>query len=529
MSDVIESSALIPEELNIASYFFEENISQGRGNRVAVYYKSERYTYNDLLTLVNQIGNVLKELGVEIENRVYMALQDSPEFVATWYAVQKIGAGIIPGYTYLSPDDYEHEFNLLRPKVIVTDTICIDRLREASQRTKYPKAFLILGASPSNLRKGEYDFHSMVQRASAQLETERMHKDDPSRWAFSGGSTGKPKALCFPQQVLVHAFLSYQQIMRYTQDDVILPIPKVFFAYAATGAIVHPFRVGAGAVLFPERSTPEKIFELVEQHKPTILIQVPTMMRRMLETPKEKRADLSCVRLCTSGGEHLSADLYREWIANFGCEVIDMIGSAELGYVYLSNRPGEVVPGSVGKPIPGYEAKVVDDEGHELPDGEVGVLWAKGPSSVGYYWHGYEKSRRIFLGEWVNTGDLFKRDKEGYFWFVGRKDDLLKVSGYWVHPLEIEKCIQTHPDVVDCAVVGIKDADNLDTTKAFVVLKKGATPNQDKADEIKKFAKEKVSSYKFPRYVEFMDDLPKTKVGKVDRLSLRQRGIYGNY
>jgi len=462
---------------------------------------------------------------VEVENRVYVALQDSPEFVATHYAIQKIGAGITPAYTFLSPKQYEYEINLFRPKVIVADTSCIDKLREAAQLTKYPKAFITLGVPPSSLRPKEYDFYSMVERASSELEVEPTHKDDIARWGFSGGSTGSPKATGLTHGALIYSFLSFQQIMRYTENDVILPVPKLFFGYALTGTILHPFRVGAAAVLSPERTTAKRIFELAEQYKPTILIQVPSMMRKMLQTPKEERTDLSTVRLCTSGGEHLSADLYREWRDTFGCEVIDLIGSAEMSYTYISNRPGEVVPGSCGKPIPGYEAKIVDDEGRELPDGEVGELIVKSPTSIGFYWHNYEKSRQVFRGEWVYSGDLFKRDRDGYFWFVGRKDDQLKVSGVWILPLEIEKCIQTHPDIADCAVVGVKDADSLDTVKAFIVLRGRVVRSEDKSEEIKKFAKEKLSPHKFPRFVEFLDELPKNTAGKIDRAKLKQLGI----
>jgi benzoate-CoA ligase len=503
----------VPEEVNDAAYFLDENIVQGRGERIAVYCRDEEFTYNDIYRLSNKVGNVFRDLGVEIENRVYMALQDSPEFVATFYGVQKLGAGIIPAYTYLLPNQYEYELNLLRPKVVVADSSCIEPLREAAQRSKYPKAFLVLGEPDVQLREEEYDFSTMVEQASAELETEGTHKDDVAQWGFSGGSTGYPKGVPAPHGILVHAYLSFQEVMQYTENDIILSIPKLFFG------------LGAAAVLFPERTTPKKIFELIDQYRPTILIQVPSMMRKMLQVPKGERPDMSSIRLCTSGGEHLSAELYQKWTSTFGGEVIDLIGSAELGYVYISNKPGEVKPGSCGKPIPGYEAKVVDDEGKEVPDGETGVLMAKGPASVGYYWHGYDKSRQVYQGEWVNTGDLFKRDEEGYYYFAGRKDDLLKVSGIWILPLEIEKCLQGHPDIADCAVVGVKDEDNLDTVKAFVILREGVPGAEEKADQIKGYAKEKLSPYKFPRYIEFLDELPKNTAGKIDRVALRKRGI----
>ena len=520
----MESNITLPEQLNMASYFLDENILQGRGSRVAVYCRNESFTYNDIFTLTNRMGNVFKELGVEIENRTYLTLGDSPELVASFYGTIKIGAVPTLAYTYLSPGDYEYEINYIRPKVIVADSTCIDRVREATKNTKYPKAILVLGEPPSSLKKGEYDFYTMIKQADEHLETEPTSSDDIALWKFSGGTTGHRKAVPHRHHDPVWAFQSYQQVISYTQNDVVLSVPKMFFGYGRESTMVFPFRVGAAAVLFPERTTVEKIFELVEQYKPTILVQVPTMMRRMLQTPKEKRADLSCIRACTSGGEALSAELYREWKENFGCEVLDGIGSGEMYWIYISNRLGEIVPGSLGKVAPGFEAKIVDDEGNELPDGEIGVLMARGECAGFQYWHDSQKSRKTFRGEWVYTDDLFKRDKDSNFYFCGRRDDLLKVSGVFVSPLEIEECIQTHPYVAECAVVGVKDADGLDKTKAFVILKDDISSSESTANELRKYAKETLSPYKYPRFVEFVDKLPKTGLGKVDRLQLKQRG-----
>jgi len=508
----------------MTSYFLDENILQGRGKRVAVYCRNESFTYNDIFALTNRVGNAFKELGVEVEDRIYLTLGDSPELVASFYGAIKIGAVATLAYTYLSPDDYEYEVNYIRPKVIVADSSCIDRIREATKGTKYPKAILVLGESPSRLRKREHDFYSLVKGADEHLEAEPTSSDDIFFWDFSGGTTGHRKAIPHRHYDPVWAFEAYQQVIHYTKDDIVLSVPKMFFGYGQKGTMVFPFRVGAAAVLFPERTTVEKVFELIKQYKPTIVVQVPTMMRRMLETPKEKRGDLSCIRVCTSGGEALLAELYREWKENFGCEVLNQIGSAEAYYAYISGRPGDVVPGSVGKVVPGWEIRIVDDEGHELPDGEIGVLMAKGECPGFQYWHDSKKSRETFRGEWLYTADLFKRDKEGNFYFCGRRDDLLKVSGVFVSPLEIEECLQTHPYVAECAVVGVKDRDGLDKTKAYVVLRGGVSGSELVAEELRKYAKEKLSPYKYPRLVEFMAELPKTGLGKVDRLQLKQRG-----
>lgn len=511
--------AELPEIFNTTTFFLDENIHQGRGENTAVYYGGEQYTYHDLHRLTNKVGNVLKDLGVEIENRVYIALEDTPEFVACFYAVQKIGAGAIVGYTHLSPSDYKYEINLLRPKVVIGDDSSIDRLREAVQGERYPKRMVVLSRNGSSLKENEVDLYQMVDGASDSLEVEPTHKDDYARWGFTGGSTGHPKALPVPHSTLAHSFNSMQPILGFRPDDIILSVPKMFFGYGRTSTIILPFRVGAAAVLFPERSTASKIFELIAKYRPTILVQVPTMMRKMLQTPEGERTDLSSIRLCTCAGEALSAELYHEWKDTFGCEVVNMLGSAEMGYVYVANRPGEVVPGSVGKPIPGYAVKIVDDKGRRVPAGEAGVLMAKGPTSGFYYWHMLEQSREVFQGQWVNTGDLFRQDANGYLWFMGRADSLLKVSGVWISPMEVEDAVRTHAAVVDCAVVGIKDSDGLEKTKAFVVLNKDAAGID--ADSIKEHVKQTLSPYKSPRFIAFVDDLPKTSAGKIDRSALK--------
>jgi benzoate-CoA ligase family protein len=513
----------VPEQLNTTSYFLDHNLEQGRGERTAVYCRNGRFTYGDIAALTNQVGNVLKDLGVEPENRVYIALPDSPEFVASFYGVQKIGASTIVAYTYLSTEDFRYEIELLRPKVVIADQSCMERLREAASGRKYPSSFLVLGRAAGEPGPREFDFHAMAGEASDRLEAESTHREDYARWGFTGGSTGHPKAVPVPHSSLVYSFQSMQQILHYTMDDVILSVPKMFFGYGRTGTIVHPFRVGAASVLFPERTTPRRIFEFVEQYRPTILLLVPTMMRQMLEISKEERPHFSCIRFCTCAGESLSAELHEEWEDAFGCEVINMLGSAEMGYVYVSNRPGEVVRGSVGKPIPGYEVKIVDESGLEVSEGEVGVLMAKGPTSGFFYLRMPKKSRQVFRGEWVYTGDLFRRDRGGNLWFIGRADNLIKVSGVWTSPLEIEGAVQTHPDVVDCAVVGVKDRDGLQKTRAYVILKQGIPSTKGKAEEIRDFVKRRLSPYKYPRSIEFVTDLPKTSSGKVDRTLLKEQ------
>ena len=520
MNDVTPGKDKNPELLNVTSWFLDENISKGRGKRVAIYYRNKKFTFHDICELTNKVGNVFKELGVEIENRIYLVLGDSPELVAAFYGAMKIGAVPTLAYTYLSPEDYEYEINYIKPKLVVADKLCIERIRKAIQSTRFPKAILISGLSRSGLKNGEHDFDGFVSRASDQLEAETTSREDIALWKFSGGTTGHRKGIPHRHHDPVWAFEAFNKAICYSEDDVVLSVPKMFFGYGRDGTIVFPFRVGAAAVLFPERTTVKKIFELIAQFQPTILVQVPTMMRKMLQTPKDERPDLRCIRVCTSGGEALSAELYHEWKNHFGCEVLNQIGSGEMYYAYITNRLNDVVPGSLGKVTPGFKAKIVNDEGLELPDGEIGVLMARGECAGLQYWQDSVKSRQTFRGEWVYTDDLFKRDRQGNFYFCGRRDDLLKVSGVFVSPQEIEECLQTHPDVAECAVIGVTDKDGLDKTKAFIVLRDGVNPSKVIGEDLKNYAKEILSPYKYPRLVEFIEELPKTGLGKTDRRRL---------
>jgi acyl-coenzyme A synthetase/AMP-(fatty) acid ligase len=288
----------------------------------------------------------------------------------------------------------------------------------------------------------------------------------------------------------------------------------------------YAFRAGASIALFPERSTAKVIFNMIKKYKPTVLLNVPTMMRAMLQTPKEEQADMSSVRLCLASGEQMSADLYKEFKETFGVEVLNTIGSAETYLGYFGDYPGEVVPGSAGQIMPLVEIKIVDQDGNEVQRGETGILWVRSDASGWCYHLDHEKTKPTFLGnDWVNTNDLFSEDEKGYFWHKGRADDLIKVSGVYVAPLEIEKCLEQHKAVNECVVLGVKDDDGLVKTKAFIGLKDGFKGSEALKKEIKNFCRGKVASYKVPRFIEFFSGLPKTGQGKIDKLQLRERGL----
>ncbi len=514
----------LPGKLNLGTYYLDLNLESGRGDRTAIYFGERTYSFLDLWRLTNRVGNVLKQLGVEPENRVLLILEDSPEWVAAWLATMKVGAVGTHAYTYLTTQDYRHLLNLVRPKVVVVGGKTLDRVREASEKLKYPKAFLVAGENVPELREREFSLRPMIDSADEHLEVAPTHRDDIAFWNFSGGTTGKPKGVPHMHRDSVVSFESFNYFLGYSSDDIVIRIPKLFFHYARDNGMLFALRSGAAVVLFEEKTTAALVFELIRKFRPTVLLNVPTMMRAMIQTPPHERADLSCVRRNFSSGERLSPQLYQEWVDTFGTEVIDRLGSAESGIGYLCNRPGAVMPGSSGKVAPLAEIKLVDGDGREVPRGQPGVLMMRSDAVALHYVREHEKSKATFPGgEWVNTGDLFRQDENDYFWYAGRADDMVKVSGVWVSPLEVEHCLQQSPGVRECAVLAVKNRDGLMTIKAFVVLANGAGASAESLEELKQHCKRKLGPQKFPGAIQLMDELPKTGQGKIDRRLLREQ------
>ena len=486
----------LPRELNLATYFVDRNVEEGRGARTALIDSAGPVTYEELARLVNRCGHVLRELGVRAEERVLLVLGDSVEFVAIWYAAQKIGAVTAEAYTFLQPKDYAYYVDYTRAGVVVVDEATEPAVREAAGTSRWLRDVLVVGA----------EFHARVDDVPDELEPAPTTKDDVAIWKFTTGSTGLPKAAVHPVHSPVLSFDWYARgVLDIREDDVVLPVPKLFFGYARDLTALYPFGVGGAGIVFPERTTPERIFELVAEHRPTILVNVPTMMAAMVAHPEAERHDLSCFRLCTSAGEALPRELYERWRATFGVEVLDGIGSSEAYHIYISNRPGRVRPGSTGELVPGYSAELAEN----------GELLITGDTAALLYWGEHEKTKRTFHGDTVRTGDLFERDDDGYFWYRGRVDDLIKVGGMWVVPAEIEHCLVAHPDVVECAVIGVEN-NGLTIPRAYVVARR---PLEERA--LQEFVRERLSPHKYPREVRFVPDLPKTPSGKLDRKALR--------
>ncbi|MFI5285546.1 MAG: benzoate-CoA ligase family protein [Candidatus Dormibacteria bacterium] len=505
--------------VNLATAFLDRNLSEGRGERTALAGPAGSCTYAQLAELTNRVGNALLELGVRADDRVLLALADSVEFVATWYAVQKIGAVTAEVYTFLQPKDYAYFIDYTGAALVVVDSTTIGRMREASADTGRRPLLLVVGAVGVQLRESEAPFESVVSRQAATLDAATRRPDDIAIWKFTTGSTGKPKACVHTARSPLVSYEGYARgVLDIRADDVVLPVPKLFFGYARDLAALFPFGVGATGVIFAGRTTPELIFDLIARYRPTILVNVPTMMQAMLDHPSAAAQDLSCLRLCTSAGEALPEPLHHRWDDTFGIEVLDGIGSSEAYHIYISNRPGRVRRGSIGEVVPGYAAEVVDEQGEPVPDGETGRLWVRGESASLMYWEDAAASERTFAGDLVMSGDLVERDSDGYFLYRGRADDLLKIGGIWVAPAEIERCLVTHPDVVECAVVA-SERDGLTRGCAWVAVKPGATVT---AEGLQGFVRERLAPHKVPRELRLVPDLPRTGSGKIDRSALRR-------
>ena len=503
----------LPERLNLADYFVDRNLAEGRGARTALLTATGPTTYAELAARVNRIANVLLELGVRRGDRVLLALSDGVEFVATWYAAQKIGAVTAEVYTFLPAKDYRYFLDYTGAEVVVVDPVTLDRMREAATAKH---RLLVVGEAA--LRAGEHDLATLAGQAPDTVDTAPTTKDDVAIWKFTTGSTGAPKACVHTAASPVLSHDGYARgVLDLGPTDIVLPVPKLFFGYARDLAALYPFGVGGAGIAFPERTTAERIFELIARHRPTILVNVPTMMSAMVAHPEASTQDLSCLRLCTSAGEALPAELHRKWDAAFGVEVVDGIGSSEAYHIYISNRPGAARQGSCGQAVPGYTARAVGDDGAEVPDGEIGTLEVTGGTVAKEYWQDPEKSAATFRGDTVHTGDLFSRDVDGFFTYHGRADDLLKVGGIWVAPSEIEHCLIGHPDVVECGVVG-QESDGLVRTRAYVVLRDGIDGS---AAELREYVGARLSGHKRPHEIVFVAELPRTSNGKLDRRALR--------
>jgi len=505
----------LPETFNAADYFIDRNVREGRGDKVAVLCEERSCTYLQLQEGVNRFGNALKTLDVRMEERVALLLLDTEVYPQAFFGAIKIGAVPICLNTMNRSQDFQFYLNDSRARVLIVDALLLDQIEPIRRNLSFLEHVIVAnGSAPA----GDLRLADLTAAQSPLLETAPTCRDDACFWLYSSGSTGSPKGTVHLQHDMVYSARTYgAKVLDIRENDVFFSAAKLFFAYGLGNGIYFPFCVGATAVYLPLRPTPANVYETVRRHRPTLFFGVPTLYGQMLE----EEGSMDGVRLCVSAGEALPAAYLHRWKARFQLDILDGIGSTEMAHIFISNRPGEVVPGSSGKVVPGYEARIVDENMHDLPTGEIGTLLVKGDSAAAFYWNKHEKTRQTMMGQWINTGDKYVCDEKGYFHCAGRSDDMLKVGGIWVSPNEVESCLIEHPAILECAVIGATDEDNLIKPMAFVVLNSQHTASEAMENELKEFVKANLAMYKYPRWIRFIDELPKTATGKIKRFELR--------
>ena len=511
-----------PERLNAAAVLVDAHLREGQAGKTAILSGDAALSYGELYEGVNRVGNALKGLDVRMEQRVAILLPDSPAWALAFFAAMKIGAVAVPMNTMLLPKDYEYLLNDSRAGVLVVHAALLDRIQPIRGKLGYLGHVVVVGGEA----EGCLALERLIESASPCLEAADTSKDDMAFWLYSSGTTGFPKgAIHLHHDMLVEADLYARDTIGLGESDVSFSVAKLFFAYGLGNGLYFPLRLGGATILLPDRPTPEKVFATIDRHQPTVFYSVPTSYAALLHAAeKEGRRSLGRVRMCVSAGEPLPKHIFEKWLERFGVEILDGIGSTEILHIFISNRPGQARPGSTGQIVPGYEAKIVDDHGNPLGPRQVGTLWIKGDSIAAGYWNKHEETKRTFLGEWINTKDKFLVDEDGYFWYAGRTDDMMKVSGQAVWPREVEALLQEHPAVLESGVVGMADPNGLIKPVAYVVLKDGREASPQLGRELQEFVKRNAAPHKYPRAVVFVESLPKTATGKIQRFKLRELG-----
>ena len=509
-------------EYNATADLIERNLAPGRAERLALIEDGGRpFTYAQLSERINRAGNALARLGVQMEQRVLLVLQDTAEFPALFWGAIKIGAVPVPVNTLLTTSEYDFFLRDSRARVLVVSRALLDKVEPILPGQRFLQHTVVCGGGA----EGFPSLEAMLEDASHYLAAAPTTADDVAFWLYSSGSTGAPKGTMHLQQSLARTAELYARgVLGIRADDVVFSAAKLFFAYGLGNAMTFPFSVGATSVLLVERPTPDSVMRVLREHQPSIFYGVPTLFASLLADPQNGPHNGSPrLRVCVSAGEPLPRDIGERWKARFGVDILDGLGSTEMLHIFLSNRPGDVRYGSTGKPVPGYELAIVDENDQPVSDGELGELKVSGPSSAMGYWNNRARSVRTFRGAWTYTGDKYRRDEHGDYVYCGRGDDMMKVSGMWVSPAEVEAALVAHPSVLEAAVVGREDEHGLVKPKAFVVTRPAVQPSPSLVDELQRFVKDRLAPFKYPRWIEFLEALPKTATGKIQRFKLRGR------
>jgi len=502
----------LPEQLNLAEEFLYRR-GREKPQAPAIYFEDQVVTYGQLMEQTDRATAVYRAHGLELEQRVLLMVPDVPQFASAWLGAVKAGGVVSAVNPDLKPEEARYYLNYTRAKILVADAQAAATVEGLRSECPHLKHVLVVGRS--------YD--EELAKATPDPTFAPTHKDDPAVWLYTSGSTGFPKGATHKHHDFVFNALTYAlPVAGYKSTDKTFSVPRLAFGYALGSNLLFPLIAGGSCVLFREKGSPEKLLEVLQKHRPTMLITVPTSLNQVVNTDGAAKADWSSVRVAISAGEALPAELYQRWKKVTKVEVLDGIGSAEMFHIFITNRLGDVKLGSLGRLVDGYRAKICDDSGAEVPRGDVGTLWVSGDSMALEYWQQHEKSKQTFRGDWCVSADKFQQDEEGYFYFCGRGDDMLKVGGKWLSPVEVENALLQHPAVREAAVVGFKDKDGLDKPRAFVALQPGRQAGDALAEELKAHVRDTLAPFKAPREVVFIDALPRSDRGKVLKTELRK-------
>ncbi len=506
------------DRYNAVTYLLDRNVDAGRGSKLAFTDTVSELTYGALQTQSRRLANLLKRLGVRREERAAMLMLDTVEFPVVFLGAMRAGVVPVPLNTLLTAEQYAYVLADSRARVLFVSEALLGVVKDLLGRMPDLSHVVVVGKDAH----GYLRFADEIARESDTFETVATHRDEPAFWLYSSGSTGMPKGVRHLHSNLQATAETYaHQVLGIVENDICLSAAKLFFAYGLGNGLTFPMSIGATAVLYSDRPTPAAMFGLMRKYDATIFYGVPTLFAAMLNDETFKNEPhFPKLRICTSAGEALPEAVGKTWQQRFGVDIIDGVGSTELLHIFLSNSPNDIKYGSSGRPVPGYRVRLVNDAGNEVADGEVGELLVDAPSAAEGYWNQRSKTRQTFEGGWTRTGDKYTRDADGRYTFCGRADDMFKVSGIWVSPFEVESALITYPSVAEAAVIAAPDPEGLLKPKAFVVLKSGAS-SDGLHEALKEHVKTSIGPWKYPRWIEVVDNLPKTATGKIQRFKLR--------